>query len=233
MPQHTEYESSWVGGFNCLDAAVITPCHRFEPDPDGGNSLVVVRRHTRLVAEQMTEPAALVDPDVVVTVSAECRAMPIMADHVRKMLMQSAAVCHRDELRTATDSENRPAQLERRFHQRQLTVIPFRPDTGGLWMRPGSIHRRADVAATAHNQSVKYGQRLLGTTLVWWQEHRSSPGAGDGIEVACGQQCRRLIPDPPARVLFDRSRHSDDRPGQYKPPCDSRRWSRLYRRSRR
>jgi hypothetical protein len=30
----------------------------------------------------MTEPAALVDPDVVVTVSAECRAMPIMADHV-------------------------------------------------------------------------------------------------------------------------------------------------------
>ena len=74
------------------------------------------RKSERFIAEQMTEPAALVDPDVVVAVSAERRAMPIMADDVRKMLMQSAAVCHRDELCTATDSENRPAQLERRFH---------------------------------------------------------------------------------------------------------------------
>jgi hypothetical protein len=178
----------------------------------------VIRGYARLFTENITESAICQHMDTMVAESARPRPMPVMADHLWKMLMKAAAVGDIDELRTATDSNNRQLSAERGSQDRQLTMITLGLDAGGLGMRPAAIHRWIDIVAPADHEPVEPGHSLLGMPIVGWQQDWPPPRSRDCSQVDSGQQGRRLPPHTPARIPLDTNRHADQRPRQSQPP---------------
>jgi hypothetical protein len=133
----------------------------------------------------------------------------VVAEHVRKVLVQPAAVGHREQLHAPADAEHREIHPDRRPDERDLGAVAVGPAVGeraGLF----AVEIGAQVGAAGEHQGVEPAQHV-GVRVVGWQDHRPAAGSGDGLHVRVRQKRRRhLGPDPVSRWFYI-GRYSDDR----------------------
>ena len=127
--------------------------------------------------------------------------------------MQRAAECDVDDLRAATDPEQRDTALYRAAHQRGLPGVSVPARLYGLvggGVALLAVGRRIQIASAGEDQAVKAVQHSLGGLCgLRRQQHGGAAREVDAFHVDGGQKCGVHIPDPALRLLQIRGQADD------------------------
>src|SRR3954469_7465244 len=119
MPEDTHREAA-AGILDGLPRSVLGMRGNAKALPDPPNSLVMMRLHRCMVAEQRPEPRAGLNGHVMIRERAGRVLVLLVADDVRKMLHEVAAARDVQHLAPTADREHGHVALERSSQKREL-----------------------------------------------------------------------------------------------------------------
>ena len=96
--------------------------------------------------------------------------MLVVAEALREVLQECAAIGHIDELHAATDSEHGKVALDRAPHERDLEAVALGNGVNSLEMRLLAVCGGVDVDAARQYETVEQNQRPRA------RSHRCSSG---------------------------------------------------------
>jgi hypothetical protein len=154
----------------------------------------------------------------VVGVRAGGVAVLLVAEHVREVLLDAAAVYDVQDLHPAADAERGYAALDGAARQSELVGVALVLDRTRLGMALLAVEGRVHVPRPAGEDQgvheIQHPVRVLGVLGVGEEQDGPSAGSLDGLHVACRtDEGRDLVPGAVAHVLGGR-RYSYGGPGE-------------------
>ena len=186
------------------------------PVPTVLDALVVGRLHARARPEHAGGDAPGIELDVVLGEGAELLAMPLVADQLRQMLVQTAAAEDVQHLHPAADPEHRHVAGERCLEQRELGRVALRLGDRLLVDAPAP-YRSGSMSAPPERMRPSMASSVSSTaSAAGGMIRRPAAGALDRLHVRERDERGRKHPGTPAGLLGVR-RDSDERPhpGEY------------------
>ena len=130
--------------------------------------------------------------------------VPVVADHVGKVLHEGSTPIDVEHLEAAADAEERQPVVDRGGEQGVFPRIAKRVCRVGLLVPLGPVPLGCDVATAGDDESVEPRDDLVGDVGIdrlGRQQHGDPAGVGDRGEVHLGQEGRAHIPDAGLRLL--------------------------------
>ena len=167
------------------------------------HGLVVVAVDRQAFTEEAGDPGAGSRLHLDRTELVTARAVPLVTDQVRRVLVELPARVHGHHLHAATNPEDRQPDRGRGVEQRDLPAVPVGAPLGGPGMRFGAVPGRVDVgSATDHEPVEASDDHVGGPHLVERrQQHGHPTGRLHRGGVLRGQDVGTLLPHPPGRFL--------------------------------
>src|SRR5512133_3596706 len=146
MPEHTHGEApAWI--LHRFNRPVLGVRRNPQALPDPPDSLVVVRLHRRMVAEQRPEPRSLFQRHVVLGERAGRMPVLLVADDLREVLYEVSPTRDIQHLATTAGREHAHVALARSLEERELGAIARLADAGRLLVRLLIVEAGIEIGA--------------------------------------------------------------------------------------